>query len=147
MAKAPAPARAKGSLLWLQGLVCGAVLAFAPATALLLGVLLAPAFATMAADTEPGRGTTRAVALACTAGALPPAWHLWMAHGGIDVALALLCLPLTVVLAWGGGACAWALCQVLPVIVQSAWNVKEGVRAHAIRAELERLKENWHLES
>ena len=35
------PAR-PGSTLWIQGLVCGAVAAFATPTALLAGVLLAP---------------------------------------------------------------------------------------------------------
>jgi hypothetical protein len=51
--------------MWLQGLICGALLAFAPAMALLLGVLLAPAIACFAADMEHGRGATRSVALAC----------------------------------------------------------------------------------
>jgi hypothetical protein len=146
MAKSEAPAQAKGSMLWLQGLVCGALLAFAPATALLLVVLLAPALACLATDTEPGRGMTRAVALACVAGALPPVWHLWMAHDTMEMALALLLQPLTLCLAWGAGACSWALCQVLPVLLQSLWNVRETVRARAIKTELKRLKDEWHLD-
>ncbi len=141
-----APARSKGSAIWLQGAACGALFAFAPATALLLGVMLAPALACLAADTEPGRGMTRAVAIACMAGALAPTWHLWMAHDQIAVAIALLCDPLSLTLAWGGGACAWALCQVLPAVLQGVWNVRESVRGYAIEAELKRLRDDWHLE-
>ncbi len=133
-------------MLWLQGLVCGAILTFAPATAVMLGVLLAPAWATLAADTEPGRGTTRAVTLACMAGALSPVWHLWLAHGRMDVAVLILCDPLSLALAWGAGASAWALCQVLPVFLQAIWNMRETIRARAIEAELKRLNEEWFID-
>lgn len=146
MAKSGAPVRAKGSLLWLQGLVCGAILTFAPASAVMLGVLLAPAFLCLAADTEPGRGVTRAVTLACMAGALSPIWHLWMAHDSMEAAVVLLCDPMSLTMAWGAGACAWALCQVVPVLLQAVWNMRETIRAHAIEAELKRLREEWFIE-
>ena len=146
MAKTDAPVRTKGSLLWLQGLVCGAILTFAPATAVLVCVLLAPALACLAADTEPGRGTTRAVTLACMAGGLAPVWHLWMAHDSMEVAIQLLCDPLSLTMAWGAGACSWALCQILPVFLQAIWHVRETMRSHAIQAELERLKEDWFID-
>jgi hypothetical protein len=132
--------------MWLQGLICGALLAFAPAMALLLGVLLAPAIACFAADMEHGRGATRSVAIACAAGALSPAWHLWLANDQLAVAIALLCDPLNLLLAWGGGACAWALCQVVPAILQSLWSVREILRANKIEAEIKQIREEWHLE-
>jgi hypothetical protein len=132
--------------MWLQGLACGALLAFAPAMALLLGVLLAPAIACFAADMEQGRGATRSVAIACVAGALSPAWHLWLAGNAFGVAITLLCDPLTLVLAWGAGACAWALCQVVPALLQSLWSVRETLRTHKIEAEMKRIREEWHLE-
>jgi hypothetical protein len=146
MAKSDTPVRRKASLLWLEGLVCGAILAFAPATAVLVGVLLAPAVASFAVDTEPGHGTTRAVTLACMAGALSPVWHLWLAHDSMEMAVMLLCDPLSLTLAWGGGACAWSLCQILPVFLQAIWQVRETIRAKAIQAELKRLKEDWFLD-
>ena len=146
MAKSDVPVRAKASLFWLQGLVCGAILTFAPATAVLLAVLLAPALACLAADTEPGRGTTRAVTLACMAGGLSPVWHLWMAHDSMEVAIQLLCDPLSLTMAWGAGASAWSLCQILPVFLQAMWHMRETIRAKAIRAELKRLQEEWFLE-
>jgi len=47
-AKKTADARPRQSAFWVQGAICGALLAFATPTALLLGVLLAPALATAA---------------------------------------------------------------------------------------------------
>jgi hypothetical protein len=132
--------------MWLQGLGCGALLAFAPAQAILLTVLLAPALASFAADLDKGRGSTRSVAIACAAGALAPCWHLWLGGNRVEVMFLLLSDPLTVVLAWGGGACAWALCQVVPAVVQSMWAVRETMRAHRIQAEMKQLREEWHLD-
>jgi hypothetical protein len=86
------------------------------------------------------------VTLACMAGALSPIWHLWMAHDSMEVALVLLCDPMSLTLAWGAGACAWALCQVLPVFLQAIWNMRETIRSHAIQAELKRLREEWFIE-
>jgi hypothetical protein len=142
----PAPTPAKASVLWLQGLGSGALLAFATPSFILLGVLLAPALASYAADTEAGKGMTRAVALACLAGALSPAWHLWMAHDRMEVAVALLCDPFTLAIAWGAGASAWALSQVLPAVLKNVWDLREVARAHAIEAELKRLREEWHVD-
>jgi len=146
MASPKSPAGAKGSAMWLQGLACGALLAFAPGMALLLGVLFAPVFASLATDREKGHGVTRSVAIACAAGALSPAWHLWLAENQISAALVLLSDPLSLTLAWGGGACAWSLCQVVPAILQNVWAVREAVRAHKIEAEMKQLRENWHLD-
>jgi hypothetical protein len=147
MAKSRASARAKGgSMLWLEGLVCGAVLAFAPATAVLLMVLLAPALLCLAVDTEPGRGMTRAVTLACVAGSMGPAWHLWMAQDRLEEAVDLIWDPMTLLLAWGGGACAWAMCQVFPAVLQGVWNMREAVRGRAIEAEIKRLRDEWFLD-
>jgi hypothetical protein len=146
MAAPGAPAKTKASAMWLQGLACGALLAFAPAMALLLGVLLAPAIASFAADMEKARGATRSVAIACAAGALAPAWHLWLAGDQLAAAINLLCDPLNLLLAWGGGACAWALCQVVPAVLQSLWAVRETLRAHKIEAEMKKIRDEWHLE-
>jgi len=146
MAEPATSPRAKASVLWLQGLGCGALLAFAPALAVLLVVLMAPASACLAADLQQGRGTTRSVAIACGAGALAPAWRLWLAGDRMESVFVLLSDPLTLAFAWGGGACAWALCQVIPAVLQSVWSVRETTRAHRIEAEMARLREEWHLE-
>ena len=142
-AKKAVEARPRQSTFWVQGAICGALLAFATPTALLIGILLAPALATAAVEQGPLRGTTRAVALCGAAATLSPAWRLWMQGGQMGAALDLLSDPLTIVLAWGAGACAWAACQVLPAIVAGVWNVREASRAKAIETELIRCREDW----
>jgi hypothetical protein len=134
---------AKASMLWVQGLVCGALLAFATPTALVLGVLMAPALICLLAERGPRHGIARAVALCCGAACLAPVWHLWMSDNGMGTALSILAEPLAVVLAWGSGACAWALCQLLPVLVRTAWDAKEAARAKAIQKQLALYREEW----
>ena len=133
-------------MLWVQGLACGALLTFAAPMALLAGVLLAPAIACALAEQTGMRGVTRAMALCCGAAALAPAWHLLMAGDTMGMALAMLSEPLTVVIAWGAGACAWAACQVVPVLVRTGWEAREAARARGIAARLTQVGEEWDLE-
>jgi hypothetical protein len=35
---------------------------------------------------------------------------------------------------------------VVPVFLQAVWNMRETIRAHAIQAELKRLREEWFIE-
>jgi hypothetical protein len=144
-AKAPRRAGRNMSLIWLQGLACGAVVTFAAPTALMLAVLMAPALACQVAELESGRGVTRAVALACAATALRPVWLLWQNGDRMDVAVSELFNPSTLVFGWGAGACAWAMCQVLPVILRSVWDIRAAARSKAIEAELSALKQDWDL--
>ncbi len=136
---------AKGSLLWMQGLASGALLTFATPTALMLAVLLAPAIACALGEKDSAGSATRAVALCCAAASVSPLWHLWIQNDRMDVAINALSSPSTLVGAWGAGACAWALCQVLPVVLRTAWDAREAVRARSLQGELNRTKEEWDL--
>ncbi len=139
------PQTARLNLPWLQGAACGLVLAFATPTALMLAVLLAPALACAAA--EQGKSETiRAVALLCAAGSFSPLWRLWLGGDRMGDAIGLLSDPLTFLGAWGAGACGWAACQVLPVLLRALWNAKEAARGRAIVAEMARTREEWDLE-
>ena len=60
------------SMIWLQGLLCGAMVTLATPTALLLGVLLGPALLAIALDHEPGRPRARSIALWSMAAAVIP---------------------------------------------------------------------------
>ena len=51
MAKA---VRRQHSMVWLQGLTCGAVVTLAPGVAVLLGLLLGPGLLALLLDREPG---------------------------------------------------------------------------------------------
>ena len=145
--KAGAKAGPKGSVLWMSGLASGALLTFAAPTALLLGVLLAPAIACVAGEQEPSRSTARAVALCCAAAALRPLWRLWLAGDQMDTALGEASDVQVLLVAWGAGACAWALCQVVPVVLRITWEAQAAARAHAMQAELARTREEWDLPS
>ncbi len=136
---------AKGPVLWMQGLACGALLTFAAPTALVLATLLAPAIACALGEKGAAGSATRAVALCCAAASLSPLWHLWMQGDSMDAALNALSNPLVLVTAWGAGACAWALCQVVPVILRTAWDASEAARARTIQGELARIREEWDL--
>ena len=135
---------AKGSLLWIQGLACGTLLTFATPTALVLATLLAPAIACYLGEKTSG-SSARAVTLCCAAASLSPLWHLWMLNDSMDAALDALSNPVTLIVAWGAGACAWALCQVVPVVLRTAWDAREMARARAIEDELARTREEWDL--
>ena len=139
--------RPRSSIIWVQGLACGAVLTFAAPTALLLAVLFAPAVVCLLAESAARRTITHAVALGCAAASLGPAWRLWMAGDGMDQALATLSNPTTVTLAWGAGACAWALCQVLPVIISKTQGARDAARMRAIQAEIDACRASWNLEA
>ena len=145
MPEAGAPKRGFGSAIWIQGLACGALLTFATPTAVLLATLLAPAIVCLLANPGCERGLLRAVVSSCMAGSLGPLWHLWLGGGHMDDVVAILASPATLCLAWGGGASAWALCQILPVIVHTACEARESTRAKSIQIELDELTNEWSL--
>jgi hypothetical protein len=113
---------------------------------LLLAVLMAPALICRLTESPARQGCTRAVALACAAAALGPAWRLWLAGDRMVVATASLLDPAVVGLAWGGGAIAWALCEVIPVVLAALGDAREAARARALEAEIRRIEAEWDLE-
>ena len=145
MAKAAAKPRTGrgGSSLWLQGLVCGVVLTFATPAALLACVLLAPALLASIADRSPGRPVVRAVLLYGTAVALKPLWHLCLTGDSMDTALAIMSDPMTIGACWLGAALGWALCEVLPFVLETAGKFAEAARVLVWETELKRCREEW----
>ena len=135
----------RGSTLWIQGLACGACLTFAAPTALMLSVLLAPALICLLVQSAANRGVVRAVAVACAAASLSPVWHLWLAGDRFEQALASLSDPFVPFLAWGSGASAWALCQVIPVVLRGSWDMQTAARIKTLETELKTLNEEWLL--
>jgi hypothetical protein len=146
MARAGAGRATRGGHAWLQGLGCGALIAFAPGFALLLTVLLAPACSGLLLDRRPGRPIARAVLLAGAAFTLAPAWHLFQSGENIAAATDLLLEPTVLTPAWLAGACGWALCETLPVLLRVAADVRATARIAALQAEARALREAWDLE-
>jgi hypothetical protein len=145
MARKAAGTPGGGSWLWLQGLVCGAVLAFATPVALVICVLMAPGLAAAIFDPAPQRAMTRAVALACLAFTMGPVWHLILAGRVMTQAVDLVLDPEVVLPAWLAGACGWALCELLPVLLRSAADMRAAVRIAVLEKEAAALREEWDM--
>jgi hypothetical protein len=151
MAKAPsrpsvARAPRQHSLVWLQGLLCGAMVTLATPSALLLGVLLAPALAAFVLDREPGRPRARSIVLLSMAAAVEPLRTLWTAGHSMATATALLS-PTTVGRAWIAAAAGWLLAEAMPIAVRVALEAISIARVARLRAERAKLVEAWGLEA
>jgi len=141
-AKRAAPA---GSGMWLQGMICGAVLTFATPAALLAGVMLAPALVALVCERTPKRPVTRAVCLASLAFTFAPLWHLWVRGQSMGNALEIVADPAVLCPAWMAGAVGWALCEVLPVLLRITADLRAKARIEALKAEEQRLRASWDL--
>jgi hypothetical protein len=140
------PARTRPhSMIWLQGLLCGAIVTFAPPTALLMGILLGPTLLALLLDRQPGRPKARSVALFGMAASIEPLRSLWANGHTMSVVPSLLGLRV-VGMAWAAAAAGWLLAEVAPVAVRAtleALSVSRTVRLRALRA---RLTEEWGLD-
>ena len=127
------PERA-GSTLWIQGLVCGAVAAFATPTALLAVVLLAPGLAGLAAERTQGRPVGRGMLLCGLAASVTPIRALWEDGHTLSGSLVLALDPPTVGLAWAAAGAGWLLSQLAPVVIRIALDAGSLSRAARLRA-------------
>ena len=140
----PLPPR-QHSLIWLQGLLCGALVTLATPTALLLGVLLGPTLLAIALDREPGRPRARSIGLCSMAAAVEPLHTLWTAGHGMATATALLGNIRIVLTAWSAAAAGWLLAEATPIAVRAALDALSVARAARLRTEKARLVEAWWL--
>jgi hypothetical protein len=141
----PAMARTprRHSLVWLQGLGCGAVVALVPAMALLLGVLLLPGVLAVLYDRQGGRPVARTVLLCGTAAAVAPILTLWSAGNTMDACVALLGDLRVVGTAWSAAAAGWILAELAPVAVLVVLETITQTRTARLRAERDRLAADW----
>jgi hypothetical protein len=135
-----------GSVTWLMGMACGAILAFATPTALLAGVLMAPAILVSLLDAYPGRATTRAVFVATAGPAFGPIWHLNAGGATLALTVDMLCEPTVLCPAWLAGGCAWAVCECLPILLRGAADRLATARAAALLEEAKTLRAAWDLD-
>jgi hypothetical protein len=141
----PATSR-QHSLVWLQGLLCGAMAALATPTALLLGVLLGPALLAVVFDREPGRPHARSIALCSMAGSVDPLRTLWTVGHSMATATSLVSNVQVVGTAWSAAAAGWLLAEVTPIAVRAALEGLSIARAAHLRAERAKLLEAWEFE-
>ena len=138
--------RRRQSLIWLQGLLCGAMATLATPTTLLLTVLLAPGLVAMLLDRRAGRATARSIALANMAASVAPLHGLWAAGHTMAAALALVTDAGVVAAAWSAAAGGWLIAELAPVAVRAALDAMSASRAARLRAERVRLGAAWGLE-
>ncbi len=131
------------SLVWLQGLACGAVVALATGSALLLGVLLGPGLLALVLDREPGRPVARSVLLCGLAACVQPLYALWSNGQGVATAVALLGDLQVVGTAWSAAAAGWLLAELAPLASRLVLEVLAQSRAASLRAEREALEKAW----
>ena len=133
------------SMVWLQGLLCGALVTLAPSTALLLGVLLGPALLAMVLDRQPGRPRARSIALCIVAASIDPLRILWVAGHGMVTATALLGDLGVVGAAWSAAAAGWLLVEVMPIAVRATLEALSISRTAQLRTARAPLVEEWNL--
>jgi hypothetical protein len=132
-------------LIWLQGLLCGALATLATPTALLLGVLLAPAIAAVLFDRETGRPRARSIALCGMAAAVDPLRTLWTSGHSLAIASALLGNLQVLGTAWSAAAGGWLLAEIMPLAVRAVLEALSIARTSRLQAERARLIEAWGL--
>lgn len=145
-ATATAPPRQR-SLIWLQGLLCGALATLATPTALLLGVLLGPALLALWLDRQPGRPMGRSVALMSMAASVEPLRLLWASGHSMPVATSIVANLHVVGVSWSAAAAGWLLAEIAPVGVRAVLEVLTLSRAARLRAARARLVEEWGFKS
>ncbi|MBV9538847.1 MAG: hypothetical protein JOY70_07950 [Acidisphaera sp.] len=139
------PARDRASRLWLQGLLCGGLIALAAPAALLFGVLLVPAAIAAIGDVRPRRPPIRALLCAGTSCAVQPLLTWW--HGGHDWAAALGVLTdfRAIAAAWSAQAAVWLGGELIPLSIRLALDMRCAARGARLRAERARLEAEWDL--
>jgi hypothetical protein len=146
MRPGPVPAKSN-ALMWIQGLLCGGLVAMLPPTALLLGVLLGPALLALFLDPSPGKPVARSVLL-CTLGAcVKPVRTLWVAGPGMAASMALATNPDIIGTAWAAAAAGWLLAELMPVgvrVVLEGISLRQAARLRVLRAA---LAEEWGLDA
>ena len=134
-----------GSRLWVQGLVCGTVIAVAAPSVLLVAVLGLPGLLALLFDREPGRPIARNVLLFGAAVAMPSLAALW--HAGRDWAA---CLDLLsdvgrVATAWALQAGGWLVGELAPLAVRAGMEATAAAQAARLRARRARYEEEGGL--
>ena len=131
------------SMVWLQGLTCGAVVTLAPGVALLLGLLLGPGLLALVLDREPGRPMARCVLLMGLATCVQPLRALWSIGGSLTAALGLAGDIQVLGTAWSAAAAGWLMAELAPLGTRLVLEALARSRAAKLRVERDRLLAAW----
>ncbi len=147
VAKSRKTAPRQHSLVWLQGLACGAVVTLTPGIALLLGALLAPGLLALVLDREFGRPMARAVLLLGLATCITPVETWWTTGQTIRAALAVLSNLQVLGTAWSTAAAGWLLAELAPLVTRLVLDAMARSRTARLQSERAALVEAWGFET
>lgn len=136
-------AKRQHSLIWLQGLGCGAVVTLAPGFAALLGLLLAPGLVALPLDRQPGRPVARCLLLTGLAACVQPVQVLWSNGQTLSAALALLSDFQVLGTAWSAAAAGWLMAELAPLGSRLVLEALARSRIARLRARRQTLIDAW----
>ena len=134
-----------GSLLWLQGLACGALATLATPTFVLAGLLLAPALVSVVMDQSRGKSTARCVVLFGLATTLQPLANLWRTGHTLGNAFDMASDATTLATAWAAQGAAWLLCEMGPLLIALVMEAASSAKAARLRTTRAAYEEQWGL--
>jgi hypothetical protein len=137
--------RSSGSWRWLQGLGCGALITLAAPTALLGGVLLAPALLAWVMDGVPNRPVAKPILLFGLAAAAQPIAALWHLGHGFHAALTVLDQPTTLAACWAAQAGGWLALELVPVGLMTALDRMAESRAARVALRRAAFMDEWDI--
>ena len=129
-------------LMWMQGLLCGGLVALLPPTALLLG----PALLALCLDGQPGKPVARGVLLCSLAACVTPVRVLWGAGQTMAASVALASNPNTLGTAWSAAAAGWLLAELIPLGVRMVLETLSLAQAARLRTVRAALAAEWGLD-
>lgn len=138
-------AKPRRSLGWVQGLICGGLIAWLPATATLGAILFAPGLIAYLADRSPSRAVGRAVLLFGATIAPHSLIALWHAGNGMAASLGIAGDMRRIASAWSIQAAGWLLVELAPLLVRVVLDAKAQTRIAILRRRRVRLEDEWAL--
>ncbi len=129
--------------LWLQGLICGAVMALVPATAVMGLALLAPGLVAYALEETAGRPVSRSMLLLGAAAAFAPLRTLWDAGNTLEAAMSIVTDPVRLGMAWVAAGVGWMLSELTQLVGREVLEVLARHRAATLQQERAALEAEW----
>ena len=145
MAAAPETAKPRSPMIWVQGLLCGGLVAWMPAIATLTAILLAPGLIAYFVDRSPTRAVGRSVLLFGAVLAPQSLLTLWHAGNSMAASLGMAADMRRVSAIWSLQAGGWLLAELTPVLVRLVLDGKAFARRTQLQRRRAQLEEEWTL--
>jgi hypothetical protein len=119
------------------------VVTLAPASAVLIALLLAPGIGAWLLEREPGRPAARVALLCGAAMAVSPLVALWESGAGVGGAVTAASDAAALAGCWAAQAAGWLMAQLAPVLVRVALDAHALANMARLRGERGRYEAEW----